>query len=100
LGLQQIDTLSISKQWQLINFNSKRVLISGDEQHPESTQNIDVLIVRNKLKPEVLKQINAKQVLISGSVKKHYAEKIKTYCLQQNIPVHDVLNSGAFQLSL
>lgn len=100
MGLQQIDTLSISKQWQLVNFNGKRILISGDEHPTESTQNIDVFIVRNKLKPEVLQQINAKQVLISGSVKKHHAEKIKTHCLQQNIPVYDVLYSGAFQLSL
>ena len=100
MGLQQIDTLRISNQWQLISFNGKQILISGDEHYPESTQHIDVFIIRYKLKPEVLKQINAKQVLISGSVKKHHAEKIKAHCLQQNIPVHDVLYSGAFQLSL
>jgi competence protein ComEC len=100
MGLQQIDTLGISNQWQLISFNGKQILISGDEHYPESTQHIDVFIIRYKLKPEVLKQINAKQVLISGSVKKHHAEKIKAHCLQQNIPVHDVLYSGAFQLSL
>jgi competence protein ComEC len=100
MGLQQIDTLRISNQWQLISFNGKQILISGDEHCPESTQHIDVFIIRYKLKPEVLKQINAKQVLISGSVKKHHAEKIKAHCLQQNIPVHDMLYSGAFQLSL
>ena len=100
MGLQQIDTLGISNQWQLISFNGKQILISGDEHYPESTQHIDVFIIRYKLKTEVLKQINAKQVLISGSVKKHHAEKIKAHCLQQNIPVHDVLYSGAFQLSL
>lgn len=100
MGLQQIDTLVISNQWQLISFNGKQILISGDEHYPELTQHIDVFIIRYKLKPEVLKQINAKQVLISGSVKKHHAEKIKAYCLQQNIPIHDVLYSGAFQLSL
>jgi hypothetical protein len=100
MGLQQIDTLIINNQWQLIGFKGKHILISGDEHYPESTQHIDVLIVRYKLKPELLKQINAKQVLISGSVKKHHAEKIKAHCLQQNIPVHDVLYSGAFQLSL
>jgi hypothetical protein len=100
MGLQQIDTLVINNQWQLIGFKGKHILISGDEHYPESTQHIDVLIVRYKLKPELLKQINAKQVLISGSVKKHHAEKIKAHCIQQNIPVHDVMYSGAFQLSL
>ncbi len=100
MGLQQIDTLVIKNQWQLIGFKGKHILISGDEHYPESTQHIDVLIVRYKLKPELLKQINAKQVLISGSVKKHHAEKIKAHCIQQNIPVHDVMYSGAFQLSL
>ena len=43
MGLQQIDTLVISNQWQLISFNGKQILISGDEHYPELTQHIDVL---------------------------------------------------------
>jgi ribosomal protein L30E len=83
----------------MIASNEKLILISGDG-YLQSTQNIDVLIIRNVLHLETLKQIKAKQVLISSSVKKHQAQKMKDYYKQQNIPVHDMLYSGAFQLSL
>ena len=99
MGIQHLDTMNLDKNWQVIASSGKRILISGDE-YPQSTQNIDVLIIRNMLQLEVLKQIKAKQVLISGSVKKHHAQKMKDYYKQQNIPVHDMLYSGAFQLSL
>jgi hypothetical protein len=99
MGLQYTDTVDLNKNWQLIASSGKRILISGDD-FPQSSKNIDVLIIRNLLRHNALKQIEAKQVLISGSVKKHHAQKMKDYYKQQNIPVHDVLYSGAFQLSL
>jgi competence protein ComEC len=99
MGLQHIDTVDLDKKWQMIASNEKLILISGDG-YLQSTQNIDVLIIRNVLHLETLKQIKAKQVLISSSVKKHQAQKMKDYYKQQNIPVHDMLYSGAFQLSL
>jgi hypothetical protein len=99
MGLKQIDTIYLDRKWQIIASNGKRILISGDV-YPQTTHNIEVLIIRNMLHLGSLKQIKAKHVLISGSVKKHHAQKMKDYYKQQNIPVHDVLYSGAFQLSL
>jgi competence protein ComEC len=99
MGLQYTDTVDLNKNWQLITSSGKRILISGDD-FPQSSKNIDVLVIRNMLHHNALKQIEAKQVLISGSVKKYHAQKMKDYYKQQNIPVHDVLYSGAFQLSL
>lgn len=99
LGLKQIDTMATTPNWQWFKFKQYTTLVSGMEGEPDIKEP-DILIVRYKVKEAVLAQLKPKQVVIAGTLKQQEIKKIKAFCSAQNIPCHDVLFSGAFQLSL
>ncbi|TAE88075.1 MAG: ComEC family competence protein [Bacteroidetes bacterium] len=97
VGIKQIDTVSLTSNWQLVEFNNSKILISSNKGATNQT-NIDLLIVRDPIKFAILTQLNPKQVVLSGTLKKGYAKKLAAFCAQQHIPCHDVMSSGAFQM--
>ena len=100
LGVNNIDTITPSKNnWLKITANQKQILLSGID-HLEQNQLVDIFVVRNDINPTTFQKINTKQVILSGGIKQHQAKKIKSYFNKLNIPVFDVQYSGAFQLSL
>lgn len=99
LGIKQIDTVSLKSNWQLVQFNNSKILISSKKGATNQT-NVDLFIVRDPIKFAVLTQLKPKQVVLCGTLKKGYSKKLAAFCAQQHIPCHDVMSSGAFQLSL
>lgn len=99
LGLTRIDTLPNNKTWQQLDIQTKRIVLSGENNADVSPQP-DILILRNQVMPEKLAEVNPKLLVISGAVKHWQSKKIVEFCTLHNIPVYDVLDSGAYQLIL
>lgn len=98
LGITTADTLLLSR-WVRLKLGNKTVLISGTG-HPVHQGTVHVLILHKPLAVALLNRLHPLLVVCCGSLEKKEVNKVRNWCTVQNIPVYDVMESGAFQLSL
>lgn len=98
-GLTHIDTLSNQPVWQQLTIQGRQVLLSG-ENNCIAPPKTDILIMRNVITLEKIAEIRPGMLVISGKIKYRQSKRIIDFCRANNIPVHDVLNSGAYELIL
>jgi hypothetical protein len=98
LGIEQLDTLSLPPNWQLVQFKTYKLLISGNMENTHEHQDaVDLFIIRNPVRYQILHRIKPKQVVLSGSLRLAQVKKLQRYYASRNIACHSVLLSGAFQ---
>lgn len=98
-GIERVDTLRSPEGWLLIEAGEKNILLSGPGENI-TRQRTDVLILRNPVPFVLLEAIAPRHVVIGSGVKRSWAKRISGFCRERGIPFHDVLNSGAYELSL
>lgn len=99
-GLTHIDTLPNEQVWQQMNLQGKQVLLSGENNCRFPENRTDILILRNSIPLEKIAATKPGIVIISGKIKPIQAKRVLDFCKANNIPVYNVLDSGAYELIL
>ena len=99
-GLTHIDTLPDQPVWQQLNVQGKQVIMSGENNCVIPGNKTHILILRNNIPLEKIAAIKPRMVIISGKIKAPHVKRMFDFCKSCNIPVHSVLDSGAYELIL
>lgn len=98
--LTHIDTLSNQPIWQQVRLNGKQVLLSGENNCANPGNKPDILILRNRVPIEKIVALNPRILIISGKLNAYQCKRMVEFCNANNIPVHNVMDSGAYELIL
>jgi competence protein ComEC len=99
-GIKQIDTININENWQWIACKQKQILLTGKHKALSTSFKPDVLVVQHYISYIYLQQLQPKFMVITGTLSRKAQARMEQYAESQKIPYHNVLKSGAFQLSL
>jgi competence protein ComEC len=97
-GITHIDTLPNQNDWNVLTLNNTKVLMSGSGRIAPIPH--DILIIRNNPHWETLEKLQPKKIIIGSAVSSYVSNKILTHAKKSNIPCHQVVQSGAYELLL